>query len=156
MLSQSPATVRNVSLPLTVKISLLIFSSQWKSRSPFFYFQSFIVWRTIINPFWFGIFIEFGVIFVVLLSIEENRTMLDESKFDVHLKLRALRIPRELCKSAIKILNGYVLFFFVANCSISMSQSFDINCSCWTVHLSHPSSAFSIFAENLPVFCWQF
>lgn len=35
--------------------------------------------------------------------------MLDESKFDVHLKLRALRIPRELCKSAIKILNGYLI-----------------------------------------------
>ncbi|KAG7021273.1 tRNA (guanine(37)-N1)-methyltransferase 1 [Cucurbita argyrosperma subsp. argyrosperma] len=35
--------------------------------------------------------------------------MLDESKFDVHLKLWALRIPRELCKSAIKILNGYLI-----------------------------------------------
>ncbi|XP_022157593.1 tRNA (guanine(37)-N1)-methyltransferase 2 isoform X2 [Momordica charantia] len=35
--------------------------------------------------------------------------MLDESKFDVHLKLWALRIPRELCKAAIKILNGYLI-----------------------------------------------
>nr|XP_048321820.1 tRNA (guanine(37)-N1)-methyltransferase 2 isoform X1 [Ziziphus jujuba var. spinosa]XP_048321821.1 tRNA (guanine(37)-N1)-methyltransferase 2 isoform X1 [Ziziphus jujuba var. spinosa] len=35
--------------------------------------------------------------------------MLDESKFDVHLKLRALRIPRELCKVATRILNGYLL-----------------------------------------------
>lgn len=36
--------------------------------------------------------------------------MLDESKFDVHLNLWALRIPRELCKAAIKILNGYAMF----------------------------------------------
>ncbi|CAL1359419.1 unnamed protein product [Linum trigynum] len=35
--------------------------------------------------------------------------MLDESKFDVHLKLWALRIPRELCKVATRILNGYLL-----------------------------------------------
>uniref|UniRef100_A0A9I9CJJ4 tRNA (guanine(37)-N1)-methyltransferase n=1 Tax=Cucumis melo TaxID=3656 RepID=A0A9I9CJJ4_CUCME len=35
--------------------------------------------------------------------------MLDESKFDVHLNLWALRIPRELCKAAIKILNGYLI-----------------------------------------------
>ncbi|XP_060668607.1 tRNA (guanine(37)-N1)-methyltransferase 2 isoform X2 [Ziziphus jujuba] len=35
--------------------------------------------------------------------------MLDGSKFDVHLKLRALRIPRELCKVATRILNGYLL-----------------------------------------------
>ncbi|XP_009116309.1 tRNA (guanine(37)-N1)-methyltransferase 1 [Brassica rapa] len=35
--------------------------------------------------------------------------MLDESKFDVNLKLWALRIPRELCKSATRILNGYML-----------------------------------------------
>ncbi|KAL6274657.1 hypothetical protein ACE6H2_025349 [Prunus campanulata] len=35
--------------------------------------------------------------------------MLDESKFDVHLKLWALRIPRELCKVATQILNGYLL-----------------------------------------------
>ncbi|XP_059638079.1 tRNA (guanine(37)-N1)-methyltransferase 2-like isoform X2 [Cornus florida] len=34
--------------------------------------------------------------------------MLDESKFDVHLKLWALRIPRELCKVATRILNGYM------------------------------------------------
>lgn len=33
--------------------------------------------------------------------------MFDESKFDVNLKLWALRIPRELCKSATRILNGY-------------------------------------------------
>lgn len=33
--------------------------------------------------------------------------MLDESKFDVHLNLWALRIPRELCKVATRILNGY-------------------------------------------------
>lgn len=38
-----------------------------------------------------------------------NRSMLDESKFDVHLNLWALRIPRELCKAAIKILNGYLI-----------------------------------------------
>ncbi|KAL0013908.1 hypothetical protein SO802_000977 [Lithocarpus litseifolius] len=35
--------------------------------------------------------------------------MLDESKFDVHLNLWALRIPRELCKVATRILNGYLL-----------------------------------------------
>lgn len=35
--------------------------------------------------------------------------MLDESKFDVHLKLWALRIPRELCKVATRTLNGYLL-----------------------------------------------
>ncbi|XP_038890921.1 tRNA (guanine(37)-N1)-methyltransferase 2 isoform X1 [Benincasa hispida] len=35
--------------------------------------------------------------------------MLDESEFDVHLNLWALRIPRELCKAAIKILNGYLI-----------------------------------------------
>lgn len=35
--------------------------------------------------------------------------MLDESKFDVHLKLWALRIPRELCKVATKLLNGHML-----------------------------------------------
>lgn len=35
--------------------------------------------------------------------------MLDESKFDVHLKLWALRIPREHCKVASKILNGYLI-----------------------------------------------
>uniref|UniRef100_A0A5B7C9Z5 tRNA (guanine(37)-N1)-methyltransferase n=1 Tax=Davidia involucrata TaxID=16924 RepID=A0A5B7C9Z5_DAVIN len=35
--------------------------------------------------------------------------MLDESKFDVHLKLWALRIPRELCKVATRILNGFLL-----------------------------------------------
>ncbi|XP_058206791.1 tRNA (guanine(37)-N1)-methyltransferase 2 [Rhododendron vialii] len=35
--------------------------------------------------------------------------ILDESKFDVHLKLWALRIPRELCKVATRILNGFLL-----------------------------------------------
>ncbi|KFK34855.1 hypothetical protein AALP_AA5G201900 [Arabis alpina] len=35
--------------------------------------------------------------------------MFDESKFDVNLKLWALRIPRELCKSATRILIGYML-----------------------------------------------
>ncbi|EXB37066.1 tRNA (guanine(37)-N1)-methyltransferase 2 [Morus notabilis] len=35
--------------------------------------------------------------------------MFDERKFDVHLKLLALRIPRELCKVATKIVNGYLL-----------------------------------------------
>ncbi|CAL1414472.1 unnamed protein product [Linum trigynum] len=35
--------------------------------------------------------------------------MLDVSKFDVHLKLWALRIPRELCKVATRVLNGYLL-----------------------------------------------
>ncbi|MFS7982392.1 putative tRNA (guanine(37)-N(1))-methyltransferase [Helianthus anomalus] len=35
--------------------------------------------------------------------------MLDESKFDLQLKLWALRIPRELCKVATKLLNGYML-----------------------------------------------
>ncbi|XP_031256847.1 tRNA (guanine(37)-N1)-methyltransferase 2 isoform X1 [Pistacia vera] len=35
--------------------------------------------------------------------------MLDESKFDVDLKLWALRIPRELCKVASRLLNGYIL-----------------------------------------------
>lgn len=35
--------------------------------------------------------------------------MLDESKFDVNLKLLALRIPRELCKNATRLLNGYLL-----------------------------------------------
>ncbi|KAI7732651.1 hypothetical protein M8C21_023206 [Ambrosia artemisiifolia] len=35
--------------------------------------------------------------------------LLDESKFDLHLKLWALRIPRELCKAATKLLNGHML-----------------------------------------------
>ncbi|CAK7334884.1 unnamed protein product [Dovyalis caffra] len=35
--------------------------------------------------------------------------MLDESKFDVDLKLWALRIPRQLCKAVTCILNGYLL-----------------------------------------------
>lgn len=35
--------------------------------------------------------------------------MLEESKFDVHLKLWALRIPREFCKVATKLLNGHML-----------------------------------------------
>ncbi|XP_038700987.1 tRNA (guanine(37)-N1)-methyltransferase 2 isoform X3 [Tripterygium wilfordii] len=35
--------------------------------------------------------------------------MLDESQFDVHLKLLAIRIPREFCKVATRILNGYLL-----------------------------------------------
>ncbi|XP_010535993.1 PREDICTED: tRNA (guanine(37)-N1)-methyltransferase 1 [Tarenaya hassleriana] len=35
--------------------------------------------------------------------------MLDERKFDVHLKLWALRVPRELCGTATRILNGYLL-----------------------------------------------
>ncbi|XP_043690548.1 tRNA (guanine(37)-N1)-methyltransferase 2-like isoform X3 [Telopea speciosissima] len=35
--------------------------------------------------------------------------MLDESKFDVHLKLWALRIPCQLCKPVLHKLNGYLL-----------------------------------------------
>ncbi|GAV82065.1 LOW QUALITY PROTEIN: Met_10 domain-containing protein [Cephalotus follicularis] len=35
--------------------------------------------------------------------------MLDESKFDLHLKLWALRIPRQLCKTTTRILDGYLL-----------------------------------------------
>ncbi|KAK8291601.1 hypothetical protein V6Z11_D06G068900 [Gossypium hirsutum] len=35
--------------------------------------------------------------------------MLDESKFDVNFKLLALRIPRDLCKTATRLLNGYLL-----------------------------------------------
>lgn len=35
--------------------------------------------------------------------------LLDESKFDVHLKLWALRIPCQHCRVATRILNGYVL-----------------------------------------------
>ncbi|XP_073122801.1 tRNA (guanine(37)-N(1))-methyltransferase 2 isoform X4 [Henckelia pumila] len=35
--------------------------------------------------------------------------MLDESKFDVHFNLLALRIPREKCKLATRVLNGYLL-----------------------------------------------
>ncbi|GAB4828351.1 hypothetical protein Ancab_035348 [Ancistrocladus abbreviatus] len=35
--------------------------------------------------------------------------MLDESKFDVNFQLWAIRLPRELCKAATKILNGYLL-----------------------------------------------
>ncbi|XP_057499996.1 tRNA (guanine(37)-N1)-methyltransferase 2 isoform X1 [Actinidia eriantha] len=35
--------------------------------------------------------------------------ILDESKFDVHLKLWAIRIPRELCRVATRILNGYLV-----------------------------------------------
>lgn len=33
--------------------------------------------------------------------------MLDKSKFDVKYDLWALRVPREICKSATRILNGY-------------------------------------------------
>ncbi|XP_050214540.1 tRNA (guanine(37)-N1)-methyltransferase 1 [Mercurialis annua] len=39
----------------------------------------------------------------------DSNSMLDESKFDVQLKLYALRIPRELCSKATRSLNGYVL-----------------------------------------------
>ncbi|XP_007013262.2 PREDICTED: tRNA (guanine(37)-N1)-methyltransferase 1 [Theobroma cacao] len=35
--------------------------------------------------------------------------MLDESKFDVNFQLLALRIPREFCKIATRLLNGYLL-----------------------------------------------
>ncbi|KAK9706074.1 hypothetical protein RND81_07G102700 [Saponaria officinalis] len=35
--------------------------------------------------------------------------MLDESKFDVKFDLWALRVPREICKAATRILNGYLL-----------------------------------------------
>lgn len=35
--------------------------------------------------------------------------LLDESKFDLQLKLWALRIPSQLCKVASRILNGYLL-----------------------------------------------
>ncbi|KAM7509466.1 hypothetical protein LguiA_019919 [Lonicera macranthoides] len=35
--------------------------------------------------------------------------MLDESKFDVQLQLWALRVPRELCKVATRVLNGYLI-----------------------------------------------
>ncbi|KAI6681796.1 hypothetical protein NL676_035677 [Syzygium grande] len=35
--------------------------------------------------------------------------MLDETQFDVHLNLWALRVPRELCKVATRALNGYLL-----------------------------------------------
>ncbi|XP_031384135.1 tRNA (guanine(37)-N1)-methyltransferase 1 isoform X1 [Punica granatum] len=35
--------------------------------------------------------------------------MIDESKFDVRLELWALRIPRELCKVATRLLNGHLL-----------------------------------------------
>ncbi|KAM0020715.1 putative tRNA (guanine(37)-N(1))-methyltransferase [Helianthus debilis subsp. tardiflorus] len=35
--------------------------------------------------------------------------MLDESMFDLHLKLWALRIPREFCKVASKLLDGHML-----------------------------------------------
>lgn len=34
------------------------------------------------------------------------KMMMDESKFDVHLQLWALRIPRELCKSVSRLLHG--------------------------------------------------
>ncbi|CAH1426399.1 unnamed protein product [Lactuca virosa] len=42
-------------------------------------------------------------------DFQEHSAMLDESKFDVHLKLWALRIPREFCKVATKLLNGHML-----------------------------------------------
>ncbi|MED6192244.1 hypothetical protein PIB30_008448 [Stylosanthes scabra] len=35
--------------------------------------------------------------------------LLDQSKFDVHLKLWVLRIPCQHCKLATRILNGYML-----------------------------------------------
>ncbi|MFS7982385.1 putative tRNA (guanine(37)-N(1))-methyltransferase [Helianthus anomalus] len=47
------------------------------------------------------------VIFV--WGLLKNCAMLDESKFDLQLKLWALRIPRELCKVATKLLNGHML-----------------------------------------------
>lgn len=34
---------------------------------------------------------------------------LDERKFDLHLKLWAIRVPREHCKLATRVLNGYML-----------------------------------------------
>ncbi|KAJ0745386.1 putative tRNA (guanine(37)-N(1))-methyltransferase [Helianthus annuus] len=42
-------------------------------------------------------------------GVLKNCEMLDESKFDLQLKLWALRIPRELCKVATKLLNGHML-----------------------------------------------
>ncbi|KAL4198146.1 hypothetical protein AMTRI_Chr03g44440 [Amborella trichopoda] len=41
-------------------------------------------------------------------SIDQS-AILDESKFILELKLWALRIPRELCGSVVRILNGYLL-----------------------------------------------
>lgn len=35
--------------------------------------------------------------------------MLDKSSFDVKYDLWALRVPREICKTATRILNGYLL-----------------------------------------------
>ncbi|XP_023749645.1 tRNA (guanine(37)-N1)-methyltransferase 2 isoform X2 [Lactuca sativa] len=50
--------------------------------------------------------IDFSCCFCGVLK---HSAMLDESKFDVHLKLWALRIPREFCKVATKLLNGHML-----------------------------------------------
>ncbi|KAL4589679.1 hypothetical protein LXL04_002587 [Taraxacum kok-saghyz] len=49
------------------------------------------------------------VAFRLVLHKNHVSAMLDESKFDVHLKLWALRIPREFCKVATKLLNGHML-----------------------------------------------
>lgn len=38
-----------------------------------------------------------------------DHLILDESKFEVKLNLLAIRIPRELCKSVSRLLNGYML-----------------------------------------------
>ncbi|KAK4798607.1 hypothetical protein SAY86_030933 [Trapa natans] len=43
------------------------------------------------------------------LGVFVTEMVIDESKFDVHLELRALRIPRELCKITTRLLNGYLL-----------------------------------------------
>lgn len=53
--------------------------------------------------------------------------MLDESKFDVNFKLLALRIPRELCKTATRLLNGYASFFFWVCLIIDFSCFLSLN-----------------------------
>lgn len=42
------------------------------------------------------------------LVSKEKVKMLDKSSFDVKYNLWALRVPREICKMATRILNGYV------------------------------------------------
>ncbi|KAG5604373.1 hypothetical protein H5410_025865 [Solanum commersonii] len=57
---------------------------------------------------------------------------LDESKFDMHLKLWALRIPREHCKAAMKILDGYFFLTSIITliCFIASNHVIDFPVPC--------------------------
>ncbi|XP_071925646.1 tRNA (guanine(37)-N(1))-methyltransferase 2-like isoform X2 [Coffea arabica] len=52
---------------------------------------------------------SFSELKTTAFRIQGMKMALDESKFDLHLKLWAIRVPREHCKLATRVLNGYML-----------------------------------------------